>query len=229
MGTIKKDIPFNYSEIEKDGFMVQGFTIIDGKYYVSCYKPGVKKADFDNNSDNIKWTNQYCSRVYVYDENGKFMSTIILNNVDHVGGITYDTDNNIMIVTGSGGKISAYNYKLINDIFEMGGKEINLNSEHLNDISIKSTTNDIMEGTNKDQAATIYWYDGFLYSATYHGLENSDVVKVRIDFNEDKNIIEYNEVNRFNLPKQTQGIAVTEYDEKTYIVTTQSAGPLCDS
>ena len=128
-------IPFlvDYSNIIKDGYTVQGYTIIDqsknkngnNKVLITAYKKGEN------------------SRLYFYDKTtGKLDSTVILTNSDHVGGATFDSENQILWVTGSDGKVHSYDYDAMsNAIFKSNSKVVNLNDSAYSNYNIEIPNN----------------------------------------------------------------------------------------
>ncbi len=76
----------------KDGYRFQGFTITDNFIYVTAY----------SKNDNP-------SVVLVYDKDGKYLGHIKLpsngGRDSHVGGISYDGENNLLYITGKGGRV----------------------------------------------------------------------------------------------------------------------------
>lgn len=89
----KSCVNFDYSNIYKDNFVVQGFCISKDYCMVSAY-----------------CRCKLNSRIYLYEKSGSFNKFIELNNNAHVGGISYDAINDIVFVTGNKGKINAYDY-----------------------------------------------------------------------------------------------------------------------
>ena len=89
----KNCITFSYKNIYDDNYIVQGFTISKDFCLISAY------SKFKSNS-----------RVYIYEKNGIFKNYVELDNNSHVGGITFDYLNNILYITGSLGRIYAYDY-----------------------------------------------------------------------------------------------------------------------
>ncbi len=86
--------------------------------------------------------------------------------------------------------------------------------------------------TNKN-AATTYYHDGILYSATfgtnYKGELRAYKVTTITDEKLNKKVLKYDFLYSTEVPKQTQGIAVTEYNGKKYLLSTQSLGPNCST
>lgn len=207
-----------FPEAEHNGFTVQGITEIDGNYFVTAYKEGMK------------------SRIYIYDTKTRYLKgEIILNNSAHVGGISYDEQNKIMYVTGSKGTVNAYNYNLIKFQLENNSTKIlNFNEMDVNDIIISNNvsvkgnnTNDLgTVSTKVGAAATVFYKGNQLYVGTFDGVNEGDLVCYNLKYNKDEfGIItsitaEVNNVSK--IPKQTQGVAIANYNGKEYLITTQS-------
>lgn len=96
--------PFTYKEIQdvnekSNGVIdlrIQGYTVAGDYYLVTAY-------------DHNKKIN---SRVYFYDKAGRCLGFVELKNkgdsTSHVGGITYDSENDIIFITGKAGEVNTY-------------------------------------------------------------------------------------------------------------------------
>lgn len=216
-------IKFDYSEIEKDGYVVQGVTTIEGKYVISAYKKDEQ------------------SRIYIYNNLGKYEGNITLDSKAHVGGVTYDKSKNILFVAGASGTVDAYNYNLILASAEEAMKEnipytldlrnLKIANDEIKIDQIKFSNNQkIMENTVVEKTSTIYFDGGYLYAATCSGVGPGELVRFKVNYNEEKNCISYvQEGNSISIPEQTQGIAVTKYKDKEYLILSQSLGKHVDS
>lgn len=205
-------IPFNYSNIENDGYTAQGITTTDKGYIVSAHNGHV-----DN------------SRLYLYDKNGNYSGLIILDNNAHVGGVTYDSENGLIYVTGGAGAINIYSYDTICEILKENPKnnEIPLTEGKYKDVKV-GTLNDLNLGKN---AATMYYKDGYIYTSSYVGnntSENSTVfAKYKVNYKKDKDgdvtSVSYETVYETTgaISKQVQGIAITEYKGKEYLIVSE--------
>lgn len=201
----------NYLKIISDKFKVQGFTVTEKYYLISAYsilKDGTK------------------SRVYFYDKiNSNYLGYVILNNSSHVGGITYDYFNKLLFVTGSKGKINVYNYEFIVNEFINNNYFLDLNYVDKNLFLIKSNIDisDVLNGNVS--AATIYYYNNFLYIATCSNI--GSLVRVKLSyFKEDNFIGSKLEVVSKKLPACIQGLIVFDYEDNLYFVISQSYGIL---
>lgn len=240
---------FNYSEIcpqltEKE--KIQGYTETDKFIYISSHSSEDGKG----------------SRIYVYDKKTMnhlgFIRIADFDNKDnpknnaHVGGITYDKDNDILYVTDHDGKIVAYNNKIITNIIEhpelRAADEMKLENnnstsmqkyyclidlrnytknKYYKDIHILNTINKDLDMTDDDSnAATVYYYNGILYCATNEALKNGIMKAYKVNTIEDPNTglkkIQYELLYENKVPIQTQGIAITDYNGKKYMFASQS-------
>ena len=201
---------FNYKNILSDGFIVQGFCIIDDYMLISAYS-------------SLSGNKRKKSRIYFYDKiSGEFIGLIILDNCAHVGGITYDYQDDILFVTGSLGKINSYSYKELIDQFIKNNFSLDLNSIDLSKIKIKC--NDLNISLLVDgnvSAATIYYYDGCLYVATcsFRGY----LICYDLIYKNNKLSCIGRVVSTF-LPACVQGLIIFNYYGKKYILVSQSYG-----
>ena len=207
-----------YPEIKKEGFTPQGITTVGNNYLVSAYKKGEN------------------SKIYIYDKvTKKLTGEIILNNRAHVGGISYDEKNNILYVAGSNGKVNIYDYNKIKKNLTKS-KVVNLNTDMEassikidNNITInkKEPNNNSSIQTRVGKSATLYQKDGKLYVATFDGVHNGEVVEYKTKIVESasgaKKFQSYI-TNKYEIEPRTQGIAEVNYNNKDYLVTTQSIG-----
>lgn len=216
---------FDCSNISKDGFKIQGVTEVDGKYFISAYNS--KKCSCKDD----KHKSECMSRIYIYNKSGICEGKIILDNRAHVGGISYDKNNEILFVSGSKGRVNAYNYELIKDginkILEDEELDIDnvcfdLNDGIYEDIHINNGQK-VMEDTIKCKTSTLY-YGNYLYAATFDPTSKGEMVKFEVVYNEANNEIEYKQIDKIEIPTQVQGIAITEYNDKKYLVISQSIG-----
>lgn len=189
----------NYDDIEKDGYTVQGYTIsdinshitADGKILLTAYKKG------------------YNSRIYMYNSvTGELEARITLPTDAHVGGTSFDSQNQILYVTGINGKATSYDYQRLSTLIRITEKDangvvqVNFSEEGdekdpdngnqkltvprsfiiENNIDVLDTVNKGRElSFNKQQGMdTIYDHDGAIYSGTYSG--DGYLVKTTIEY-----------------------------------------------
>ena len=168
----------DYSDIRNDGYKVQGYTRTNKDIVLSAYKHG------------------HNSRLYIYDiKSSKLKDVIQLSHKAHVGGVTYDSKNDILFVTGTGGALYAYKNKTYKEI----------------DTDIK------IDGITPNNMATLYYINGILYTSTF-GIR-SHLIKIEYEYKKD--FVKEKETKKIaNLGLAVQGLAIY----KNYLVTSQSYG-----
>lgn len=213
----------DYSNIYDDDFMPQGITIVGDKILVTAYDTDKKQN----------------SRIYVYDKSNKDNDyTIILNNKTHVGGITYDKENHVLLVTGSHGSVKAYDYDKISVVAQKNQKGsyekedivVDLADEENYSIALNSNINMNYEEkangtyTTKYNSATTY-YDNET-NKIYIGKFGKGGKIVCGDVEYDKTTGTYNIKNEVSVAADSgiQGMSTYHKDGKTYLVETRSYG-----
>ncbi len=131
---------FDYAELTKY-FVPQGYTLTNSSILISLYNK-------DKN---------YNSRIVIIDPINNNIKNIILDNKDHVGGISLDLNNNILFVTSSNGKISTYDLSIINNEL--------INNDYLFIRDYMSIHNSIENNTNSISSICIN--NDKLYTTTY--------------------------------------------------------------
>lgn len=140
------------------------------------------------------------SRVYIYKD--EFIKYVELDNNSHVGGITY-CDKGYLFITEKNGKINCYKYSdFINGIITRVDCNINISNE--------------LDGIVS--AATLYYYDSYLYVCTcsYEGR----MVRYKLSFSDKVSFDEFKVYS--NLPACIQGICVFKYKDNLYYLFSQS-------
>lgn len=189
----KSCIGFNYSNIYKDEFVVQGFCISKDYCMITAYS---KYKSY--------------SRVYLYEKNGQFCKYVELDNSAHVGGITYDYVNNIVYITGSRGRIYAYDYN-------------ELISGNIMKYDCYLDVTKVLD--NSARASTVYFYDNFLYVCSFSNVGR--MVKFNVIADQKNRKVIVNDYFIFNnLPACIQGVCVFEYNKEFYYLFSQSFGRL---
>ena len=218
-------IKFDYSNIpEYDAnFKPQGVTRVGDYVYVSAHG----------------WGNSN-SKLYVFNSDGGYEGYIKLDHNSHVGGITYDEENDILYVTGKDGDILAYDNRVITAAIDASrgnnGDDDNPCLIDLTNIEDRELNNDIAVSCHisiKDlgEAATTYYYDGVLYAATFNGIGEGKMraFKTEVKYVNGQKLVDYVELYTTSMPTLAQGMAVTDYEGKRYLLVSQSMGPIADS
>ena len=203
-----------YWEPGMDGYTSQGYTETDKYKVISAYKKG-----------------EY-SRLYYYDkETGEYIGYVELDNKAHVGGTTYDPDDDLIFVTGENGHVNCYDHKLIEQYIttihsqESAPVKIDLKNEEYKGIKVECDIN-IREELLTDDAATIYYYKGKVYVATYRAPGDLVSYDVSCDRNQNGDVtLDTGDMHlvSHNCPSATQGISIFEKDGKTYVAFARSA------
>ena len=140
------------------------------------------------------------SRVYIY--NDKFIRYVELDNNSHVGGISY-CDKGYLFITEKNGKVNCYKY----DEFIRG--EV---------VSVKCNINISNQLDGNVSAATLYYYDGYLYVCvcSYIG----KMVRYKLNILDEVTYDDYDVY--IDLPSCIQGVCVFKYLDKYYYLFSQS-------
>ena len=220
----------NYDEIEQDGFTAQGYTIADTNSHITS-NGKVMITAYDKGGEN--------SRIYIYNsQTGEFEGKIVLDNKDHVGGATFDSENQILYVTSSEGRVNSYDYQIVTKMIEQAKDDFDgpytvdmtkydrsiYNIENTIETKSEASSNSI---TKQDGMDSIFYYDGYLYSCTYAG--TGKLIRTEMEIEKDPrtqevtNIIEKETTTIGSLPSAVQGIAFCEENGTNYLITASSA------
>ncbi len=192
----------DYANISNDGYMVQGLVFAKEYLVISAYHKIVGRQKDK-------------SRLYFYNKKtGIYCGHVELDNSAHVGGVAFDSKNGILFVTGSRGKVNAYSFESLIRKLNKNGKMIKYDSSSLN-ISL------VLDGNVS--AATIYFYEGYLYVATCSNIGR--VVRYKIRYNKNMVLIDGYKIFN-NAPACIQGLCVFRYEEKLYYLFSQSYSKL---
>ena len=131
----------NYINIYNEGYKPQGMTVIGRQVLITAY------------------ASEKLSKLYIYDlddENKNY--SIILDNQAHVGGITYDEKNHVLLITAGNGDINAYSLDAINNKANNIAKDgiIDINSSDGKGIKLNSTININYKNLSNGNVATDY-------------------------------------------------------------------------
>lgn len=212
-----KDI-FHYENISDDHFIAQGFTSNDKYYFIGAY-------------DKDKKIN---SRIYIYDRiTGEYLFYIETNNKSHMGGTSFDKNNNILFITNGTKDIKALNWDLIemglqkhkDEIKDIGFISYSILEDY---IKLYSDSNDSFlidtTGINMDSLSSSYSYcdDKYLYIGhfgTGSDPESHRILKrYELDYNKENNKLNIINKSEFPTPTGVQGVATYSKDGSDYIV-----------
>lgn len=132
---------YDYTNLSKE-YTPQGYTISNNSIFISAYH-------------NKKELN---SKIFMIDKNNN-INTIILDNKDHVGGLSIDEYNNILFVTSSNGKISTYDLnKIYKELSNSKDNTVVINTDMKIDNDINNYTHSV---------SSICINNNKLYTTTY--------------------------------------------------------------
>lgn len=213
----------DYYQIFDDGWVVQGYTRVEDESGSRIIISAHPKKEGN-------------ARLYIYDaKTGQLETFITLDHNDHVGGISYDSDHQILWVAGDGGTVHSYDYQNIIEIIAERKKGDLSPGETIFDIDVQDyegveIPNNIQiknlistDEHPQDGMDSIYYYDGKLYSCTYSATGELLVTDLTITRNNAGVEIQDNTAVVAELNGATQGLAVYEEDGKKYLITASSA------
>lgn len=173
-------------------YIIQGICIVDNTYLITSYS---KTKD---------------SIISIYDFNYIFIKEIKLYNNSHVGGICFDSKNNIIWITDEDGTISGYNK---DDIY---------NKDTLYPIKTHKQLEvgkDLINYKNKPSVAYLTYDNNKLYLGNFCTKTNSELRSYEIN---EKGLLNLNsivnEIPKFN--KCIQGVTIY----KNYLLVSRSKG-----
>ncbi len=205
------DYGLNYNEILEDEYIVQSITEIDNNLVISAYKKNKN------------------SRIYFYSQEDHILKGgIILDTKAHVGGITFDNSRDILFITNTRGKIFTYNYKVIRELIKNSNDfqlDLNKLKKEYPSIIIKNSIN-MRKIDSKAESSSVYYYNNNIYIASFNPIGKSSLYKFNIDYNHDTNevFITNNKVNKYRISSRIQGISISKYNNKEYLICSQSLG-----
>lgn len=215
--------PFIYHEIEAVNdkyncdFRIQGYTPAEDYYFITVYDK----------------TKSYNSRIYIYDRSGKYVSYIELaTEIDafaHLGGVTYDSTNKILFITGKKGQVNSYDYRDIESLME-NTKEYSGKSATIPDASIllpisMGSVNIASHITDGTSAATVYYDNNekSLYIADC--AKSGTLIKYQVSYQNGKVNYDSGKVVSKDFAACCQGMATHQDNQgNNYIYATQSFG-----
>ena len=204
------------ANIEDDDYKAQGIFVKDDKLFISAQLKGEK------------------SRVYVYDLNTtKCIGYIILNTTAHVGGVIYDYNNDLMIVS-NGSKANCYNMtnleKMISYDSTRKGQDFVLGDLNKEEYAAAILDNDMnVSKVDRDcKNSTMFYDDGKVYVATFNTKDGAELVQYDVTNYIQNEQADHGSINFGNprvykgIKEYTQGIASYNYNDEQYIISCNS-------
>lgn len=215
---------FDFGKIEKDRYIVQGYTVANKDFLVTAYS----KLSTLKKKLGFKPRN---SRVYIFNCVTGFLTGVItLNYHAHVGGVAYDDLHDALYITGARGKVHTYSYGRMKQAMEIDNKtslfKLDLSSIDVSSIIISNHNINIRKRDVLDaivSAATICYFNKTLYVATCS--EIGSLVAYSLEYSSDgREVMAKAKVISRNLPAAIQGIAIYEHNNQNYLILSQSCG-----
>lgn len=197
-GVINEKVPFDKNmiqqelDVDSDSYVIQGICVVDDYIFVSAYNDSISKP----------------SKVFLYDLDMNYIKEVNLNNNSHVGGIAYDSLNQIVWITDVKGSISGYNKDefLVND-----------------SINPKFYRLDVSKGLvnlyGNTSVAYIACHNGYLFLGDYTAEAFSTMKRYKIQDNGSINPDEYDKSYFYGL---VQGLSFYDYNGNTYMFVSSS-------
>lgn len=199
LDSVVDDVDFSLDNINfmpEDSYVPQGISIMSDYVLVSSY-------DYYKNKNSI---------ICVYDKDGNLVNNCLLDINAHVGGIAYDSNNNLIWVTSYEGKVNAY---LADDIVSKDEVE-----PIYKDILVgKGLANYQYPWINTASFVTIY--DNVLYVGNFTLSSYGRVKKYKIHL-DDELVMEY--LGSFRIPNKVQGLSFYKKNDKQYMLLSRSYG-----
>lgn len=182
-----------------DEMVPQGLCYTGEYFLISSY-------DYSKNSN---------SCVYTLNSDGSIVNTAYLDNKSHVGGLSYDNENNLVWVASLDGCVSAFDFDSIlhnSNVFpkysdvDVGSGLINYRNPFLNSISFLSVYNNHL----------------FVGNFSLNGLGFIKEYDISIDSN--TRVLTLGYVRKFSIPDKVQGVTFYNVDGLDYIIFSRSFG-----
>ena len=175
-------------------YIPQGLAVVNENIYITAYDGKKKKNSviFEINKDNS-------------------YRIITLDTKAHVGGITFDTKNNLFWICDTNGTISSYSYEDI----------INKNNVWAKTKKLNVNNNDLINHKGQSAVAYITFYNDCLFVGNYSN-NNNGILK-SFNITDDGNI-DFNSLKIYKTPNKVQGITFYKDSDYTYILFSKSYG-----
>lgn len=195
------------------------------------------------------YSKEQSSKILVTDINGDYYGDIILPHHSHVGGMSYDEENNILFVSGSSGRVIAIDYQKLKQkldlrhtvktttttiddqnsttLFDLGkyDKACRKNG-NFEDRIIINTSQKIMDDidTSVKRTSTLTYHDGYLYVGTFSKNSKGEIAKFKVEYDPLTRNIQYNPIEKVKSIEKIQGIDFAKYNDREFLLLTQSYG-----
>ena len=213
LGTTPDD-NVNYTNIYKENYTPQGLIVIGDQVLITAYSKDKKN-----------------SKIYVYNTNNPNKNySVLLDNNSHLGGITYDEENHVLLITGAKGHVNAYSLDAINNASLTAKKNEVLDIADNQNFKLNSTINmnynmmDSGKTTTGYNAATVYYdnKDKKMYIAQFSN--DGKMVTGDVKFDKSTGTYSLENASTSNIDSSIQGISTYHKDDRTYLVESRSYG-----
>lgn len=209
-----------YQAIFDDNYTPQGITIVGNKVIISAYQEDKK------------------SRLYIFNPDNSSYYIVGLDNKSHVGGVSYDEVNHVLLVTGSKGAVNAYNYDAMESIASKitsesySGKPafLNLADNAGTKQKMKLSSNININYEKMENGKELTGYNaGSVYVDTKSNqifinrfAKDGKLVYGDLVYDKDKGKYTMENPKSMNIDNGVQGVATYHKDEKTYLIESRS-------
>lgn len=221
----------NYANIYDEGYIPQGITVIGDTVIISAY---FKAKGLFNKEEKS-------SKLFMYnlkDPSKNF--SVLLDTKSHVGGVTFDSKNHVLLVTAGKGKIKAYNYDAILGKVEIikkndGGKKepvIDVNDSVISStIKLKSNLTINYNKISDDKTETGYnaasvFYDNKTDEIYINRFSKNDgkLITSKVEFDPVKCKYDMVDEKTLDIDSGVQAISTYHKDGQKYLIESRSYG-----
>ena len=179
-----------------NNFIPQGITLVDGNYFITDYYETHKN-----------------SSCYIIDELGKIINIVELDTNSHVGSVSYDKKRKLLWIQDNNWILNAYS---VSDFYNKKEVKTLYTFDYVSQDLIDFQDN------NKNLIAYLCVDNDYIYIGNFF-IDYDCIVKKYQIIDIDGNLL-LNYVNKFNVPKRTQSIDLFDYNQKKYMLLSQSYG-----
>lgn len=191
------------SQMVPQGICKAGDYILISAYNASSNKWVKKKGKSIQNSV-----------IYILSESGEYLNTLVLPDINHVGGLTFD-GLNVWVAKGKNKSCSIIPYETIQLFAESG--ETSMLEEYFADLFCNRS------------ASFVEYHDGKLWIGTF-AKNGSGYSEVGIyEMGNSSNNYELTQISTLRLPEQAQGISFLKQGGEDYMIVSTSYGRIYNS